>query len=208
MSNVRRSSLPFALVLLALVPGARARGQTFVGSTDVTAPNFIPATDLARCGANPPNVLLPFPIAAGTSNFGAFTATANNCVNRTSGSFFNGLFTFDFGGGRTLFGTYSGTIALPLPPVVGAPAAISELLTITGGTGAFAGAGGVLTATGAETENADNTFNLHLNMTGTVSTAPEPGTVLLCATGLCIVGVGARRRRGAARRTAGRRQSP
>jgi hypothetical protein len=206
MSIVRRSGL-VALFALAVLHGARAQGQAFVGSTDVTAPNFIPATDLARCGANPPNVLLPFPIAAGTSNFGAFTATTSNCVDRSSGGFFNGLFTFDFGDGRTLFGTYSGTIALPLPPAVGAPAGITELLTITGGTGALAGARGAITATGAETENADNTFNLHLNMSGTVSTAPEPGTVLLCATGLCIVGLGARRRHGAARRTE-RREAP
>jgi hypothetical protein len=207
MRIVRRSGSLVALVALVLLPAARARGQSFVGSTDVTAPNFVPAVDLARCGANPPNVLLPFPIAAGTSNFGAFTATTSNCVDRTSGRFFNGLFAFDFGGGRTLFGTYSGTIALPLPPAIGVPAGISELLTITGGTGAFAGAMGVLTATGAETVNADNTFNLHLNMTGTVSTAPEPNTIVLLASGLCVLGLRVRRRRASAARRGERRAS-
>jgi hypothetical protein len=104
------------------------------------------------------------------SAFGAFAFLSSNCVDRGAGAQFDGRFTFDFGGGRTLFGTYVGQTALPLPPPVGAPAATTQTLTIVGGTGAFAGAGGTLAKVGTYTNNADGGFTLRQTITGTVST--------------------------------------
>jgi hypothetical protein len=40
---------------------------------------------------------------------GSFTSTESHCLNSATGNLSNGLFTFDFGGGNTFFGTYVGT---------------------------------------------------------------------------------------------------
>jgi hypothetical protein len=65
-----------------------------------------------------------------------------------TGNLSNGQFTFDLGGGNTFFGTYVRTVALPLPPPPGTVAAVSEMFTVTGGTGLFTGASGSLIAAG------------------------------------------------------------
>ena len=183
------------LAVLGVTPFTRVDAQAFNGSIDVALPNFARVPDLARCGANPPNVREDWPSTPGTSTFGAFLFASSNCLDTGTGSHFNGLFTFDFGGSNTLFGTYLGQAAVPLPPPVGVANGISDALTILGGTGAYAGAGGTLSKVGTFTRNADNTFTLRQSLTGTVSTVPEPATVLLLAGGLVGVGVVARRRR-------------
>ena len=200
MPSRHQSLASLALVVLSVASATRAHAQAFTGTIDVTLPSLPPAPDLARCGATPPNIRIDFGAAPGTSAFGAFTYASSNCVDRGTGAFFNGLFTFDFGSGRTLFGTYVGQVALPLPPPVGVVTALSETLTILGGTGAFAGAGGTIAAAGSETVNADNTYTLRLGMTGAVSTVPEPATLLLLAGGLVATGMLARRRRAISRR--------
>ena len=186
---------PLALVVLGAASAARAHGQAFTGAIDVTLPNFARTADPARCGAFPANIREEWPSLAGTSTFGAFGLASSNCVDRSTGSHFNGRFTLDFGGGRTLFGTYLGQVALPLPPAVGAAAATSQTLTILGGTGTFAGAGGTVSKAGTITINANGTFTLNQSLTGTVSTVPEPTTVVLLAGGLVAIGAVARRRR-------------
>jgi hypothetical protein len=194
--SLRRRLAPSAAALLALgiVSVRPTAAQPFAGTIDVTLPNFARAPDVARCGASATNVLESWPSLAGTSAFGAFLLASSNCVDRSTGSHFNGLFTFDFGGGRTLVGTYVGQIAPPLPPPVGVATATSQTFTILGGTGVFAGASGTLLKAGTFTGNADNTFTLTQTVTGTVNTAPEPATVLLVAAGLVGIGAAARRR--------------
>ena len=96
---IRRSLVPaLALALLDVGTATRAHAQAFTGSVDVTLPTFVPVSDLARCGASPPNVRMDWQSFPGTSNFGAFTYASSNCLDRSTGSFFNGLFTLSFGG--------------------------------------------------------------------------------------------------------------
>jgi hypothetical protein len=47
---------------------------------------------------------------------GSFTSTESHCQNNATGNIFDGLFTFDFGGGNTFFGTYVGTLVGTPPP--------------------------------------------------------------------------------------------
>lgn len=189
-----------ALVAWGVAQPAPAHAQAFGGSLDLTFPIFARVPDAVRCGASPTDVLENWPTMSGASAFGAFVLTTSNCVDRTTGSHYNGLFSFDFGGGTTLFGTLVGQIAPPLPPPVGVSTPTSQTLSIVGGTGAFAGASGTLTKAGTITTHADNTMTVRQTVTGTVTAAPEPTPGLMLASGLVAIGVGVRRRRAAPRR--------
>lgn len=176
-------------VLLCLSSGtiARADSLTFTG-TVTTIDNPAPVTDVARCGA-PPSVLVALNPGTGTSNLGSFTSTQSQCNN--AASIFNGLFTFDFGNGNAFFGTYVGTVTLP---PVGGMIPFTETFTLTGGTGLFSGASGILTATGTVILNANGADSI-AQFNGTVNTIPEPTTLFLLCTGLAGVGAAVRKRR-------------
>ena len=196
VSHLRPFSPASLMMMFLLCAGsatiAHADVITFTGSRDVTnAP--LAAPNIGRCGA-PPNLLVSLPPGTGTSNLGSFTSTESHCVNVTTGDLSNGLFTFDLGGGNTFFGTYVGTVALPLPPPTGV-AAVSEMFTITGGTGIFTAASGSLIATGVLTFNANGTTNSRLDFSGTINTVPEPMTVVLLGTGLAGIAAKVRKRR-------------
>lgn len=122
-------------------------------------------------------------MGTGNSNFGLFNSTESHCVNVATGGIFNGQFTFDFDNGNTFFGTYVGTLQLPVPAPPGENRAIVLTYTITGGTGVFAGASGTLLGVGALTFSATGPSS-HIE----INTIPEPATFLLLATGFAWAG--------------------
>ena len=179
-----------AVLLMPAAAAARAQVTPFTGTR--TAENIpVPGPNVGRCGA-PPNTLISGIVGAGTSNLGAFTTVESNCLNPITGSLFNGLFTFEFGGGSTLFGTATGTVVLP--PVGGTTTNTFEYV-ITGGTGLYAGATGRLQVNGVVRFNPDGTTGNTFTYNGSFSTVPEPSTVLLVAAGLLGGSAAVRNRR-------------
>lgn len=190
-------SLTFVVLCLGSATVARADTISFTGSR--TAEGTPPAApNVGRCGALP-NLLIGGIVGTGTSNLGAFTTEESNCLNPITGTLSNGLFTYNFADGSTLFGTANGTVTLP---PVGGTAPVSLTYSITGGTGMFTGATGTLLATGPLTFNPNGTTSTNFNITGTVTTVPEPATLLLLGTGLAGVVAKTRRRRKATGTTA------
>ncbi len=183
------ASLSVALLCIGSATVAHADTITFTGSRDTfNVPFAVP--NIGRCGTPaPPNLLTTLPPGNGTSNLGAFTTTESHCINVVTRNISNGQFTFDFGGGNTFFGTYVGMVSPPTDGVV----PISQTFTLTGGTGLFAGAGGSFTGIGARIE-ANGMANIHLDFTGTVTTVPEPMTLVLLGTGLAGVAMKVRQR--------------
>ena len=190
LSRILPMTLTFVVLCVSGAAVTRADTITFTGSR--SAANIAPAApNVGRCGA-PPGLLIGGIMGTGSSNLGAFTTQESNCVNPATGGLFNGLFTYTFADGSTLFGTATGTVTLP--PVNGI-ASNSLTYNITGGTGVFSGATGTLLASGQIMFNPDGTTSNTFNITGTINTVPEPATLLLLGTGIAGVAAKVRKRR-------------
>ncbi len=178
---------------------AHADTITFIGSREFSGGRG-PVPNPVRCGSAPPNFLVTSPPGVGASNLGSFTSTESQCNNNAIGIVFDGRFTFDFGGGNTFFGTYVGTITgiprPPPPPGTITILTVSFTYTLTGGTGSFVNASGNLLGTGTITTNPlPIGASSRINISGTITTIPEPATMMLLGTGIAGVVAKVRKRR-------------
>lgn len=96
-----------------------------------------------------------------------------------------GTVTFDFGSGNTLTGTFSIPAGIVLPQIGGSTSA-SGSITISGGTGQYAGATGSfpnVTGTGTATGTFTSTFTAQATGTITIPGNAGPGTMAHFASG-------------------------
>lgn len=191
-----KASVLLAAALLAASGTAQAATVVFTGSR-ANANALLPPGS-GRCAPTYFNTVVISPsngTSTGTSNLGAFQSTQSHCiVSAPPTAIVDGLFTYDFGLGDTLFGTYTGNVA------ASATAGVfnsTENLLVTGGTGRFLGATGSITTNG-QLFFAQGLGNFSGSVNGTLNLAnavPEPAGWALTIGGVGLIGGGLRRRR-------------
>ena len=133
--------------------------------------------------------------------FGSANGTQQACVNMGTFTFTGGLFSLNFGGGNSLFGTSVGSFVMTAPQQFTG----SSTVTITGGTGMFREATGSGTTHGVQNlATGTVSFTATGSVAGPEVVAPEPGTLALLAGGLAsaaAIGRVSRRRSRSARRS-------
>ncbi len=188
---------PSALIVVGLVAAAlpaTAGTTTLSGTRSNISPGGLPGL---RCAPAITVSFAPDALAAsGTSNLGNFSYIASHCIaGMPPGPYSDGLWEWTFAGG-TLSGTHDGLLTATMVPF---QFNVLETLLVTGGSGVFAGATGMLTATGTVTfGELDGNFVSfgEANFRGEVTAAgiPEPATWAMLVAGFGAVGVASRRR--------------
>jgi hypothetical protein len=194
-----RISLGIAMLLAAGVWGQSASAGliNFSGSrSNVDAPG--PAAP--RCGTRATSNIVnnpPFSTASGISTLGAFTPTLSHCIQLPLSSvvpnvFDLGEFTFDFGGGNILSGTYSGYLTFVSAGVFD----VFQTHVVTGGAGFFAGSSGGFESSGQLTfpRGRPTVTQVFAGKLDVPAAVPEPATWLILILGFGMVGTGLRRR--------------
>lgn len=185
--------------LLTLAAPANAGTVTLTGTRENINPLLPPGS--GSCAPTYFNTVIITPgnfSSTGTSNLGNFTSTQQHCiVSAPPTPFVNGIFTYDFGSGATLTGTYSGTMALTATP--GFFDTVENLI-VTGGTGVFAGATGTITTNGTLHFGLYNGVNSGFysgTVLGSITApgVPEPTSWAMMTIGLGLAGAAMRRGR-------------
>jgi hypothetical protein len=150
----RPSLYPRAVVCGALLTAltataSRAANIAFTGTRANV--NVLNPPGTGRCAPlNTVNIAPGMLSSTGASNFGSFASTQSHCIPGAPSPanpmqpISDGQFSYDFGSGDTLFGTYTGVATFSGGSVTG-----QENLTITGGTGKYTGATGFINSLGS-----------------------------------------------------------
>lgn len=192
--------LTFLVATIAAGLTTPTLGASFTGTFANSNP---PAATGGRCSLLTVSIgnFGPF-YAAGTSNFGGFTASQSHClagppplaVGAPDRPYTDGLFNFDFASGGTLFGTYAGLLSN-----AGSPGLVlnSQDFIVTGGTGRFLGASGNFRGDGQITFlNGPPAATLSFTEGNIFAPGvPEPATWAMLITGFGLAGLIMRRRR-------------
>ncbi len=189
-----RNAILLGLACLgALAGGTAAQAGTvaFTGSrTNVDSPG--PAAP--RCGSRTTANIRPGPnsTSQGFSSLGHFIPILSHCIQLpVPGPYDLGEFSFDFGGGDVLLGTYSGAVTFNAPGVF----SINQTHLITGGTGKFLNATGMFDSAGTLTfPGGRPTVQQAFAGTITAPGIPEPASWALMIAGFGLTGAAARRR--------------
>ncbi|GAO40387.1 hypothetical protein SCH01S_48_00450 [Sphingomonas changbaiensis NBRC 104936] len=132
--------------------------------------------------------------STGTSNLGAFTSIQSHCITPPlPASYDSGIFTYDFGSGDTLVGTYSGAVALGMTPGV---FHATENLVVSGGTGRFLNATGLIDTSGTlQFLNGNGVYSGTIAGRLEIPSVPEPAAWAMMIAGFGLAGAAARRRK-------------
>jgi hypothetical protein len=189
-----KRKLAAACIAAALAGSAAEAGTvTLTGSrTNVDAPG----PQAARCGSRTTANIRPGPnsTSAGVSNLGKFVPILSHCIQLPLGAstpFDLGEFSFDFGAGNVLLGTYSGLVSFAAPGVFN----INQTHIVTGGLGKFLNATGSFDSAGQLTfPGGRPTVTQIFSGSITAPGIPEPSTWALMIGGFGLAGAAARRR--------------
>ncbi len=200
MKRVLHLAILIAGMGFAAITPAQARTVMFSGSQSNTNAPGAPGGPCSGFTVSIANVA-PF-ISTGTSNLGAFSTTQRHCLDAppplapgaAAVPYYDGVFTYLFADGDTLFGDYTGTLSNS-----GAFGMVSnsQVFNITGGSGKFAGATGGFTGTGGISfvPGRPPTSNIAFSGAIDVAAVPEPAAWALMISGFGLAGTALRRRR-------------
>lgn len=186
-----------ALMVAAVIPiaaPALAATRIFTGTqmndTPPPMPSPLCAPGQLRIAFTPETA-----ISTGSSNFGTFASSQAHCLTPPPTVYDNGMWDYAFEAGDRLVGTYSGFFT-----PTGVPNVLDNTieLTVTGGTGRFLGATGVIHGVGPlDRRLARPVSTLTLNGVLNLPAVPEPTSWAMLIAGFGLVGRALRQRRGA-----------
>jgi hypothetical protein len=183
-------------LLLALIGASAPSSAAMISFNGSFSQQNPPSAATGRCAPAGRTVTYGPSIApvSGTSDLGDFLPSGSHCIDPATGSYFDGLFSFDFGSGDVIEGIYSGALSPTANPQ---QFANLQSFSVTGGTGRFGGAVGIFTGIGTVTFAPGALPSSFETITGRINipSVPEPTTWSSMLLGFAAIGL-ARRRNG------------